>query len=341
MSQETRNIVIYGVGAIGGALAGWLAPHYENLYLLTRGDTYRALKSTGLILYEQKNDNPPPVKVNVIKDLNELSDVSIVIITVKNYNLEEVCEDIRSKLGDTPIIVALQNGVANQQIIPKYFSKVIYGVIMLSAWRDAPGLFGYGIKGYLMLGTLDNLLKEELKNVKSILKLAIRIRITDNYQAAIHNKIVFNLVNSIFTLVNTKHLTDKSREHLSLILLNCFNEAIEIVKTAGIEEHSLPGFFLWDKIISLMNESIETITKSFTNMINSERANSMKQDVVWRSKTQTEIEDLNGYLVKLAEKNGVDALFNSRLYDLCKKRFNELPFVAMDASEVWKILKNK
>ena len=150
-NKEELEIVIYGAGAIGTSICGLITPHYDKIYLLARGDNARIMNSKGLVLYEQEYNNPKPISVNVIKDLNELSSVDVVIITVKNYDLEEVAEDISSKLGDKPIIVALQNGIENQKVLPKYFSKVIYGVIVFSALRYAPGVFGYRSKGIIFI----------------------------------------------------------------------------------------------------------------------------------------------------------------------------------------------
>lgn len=110
---NTFKIVIYGVGGIGATLGGWLTQGYENVYLLARGENAKALKTNGLILYERENNNPEPIPVKVIEDLNELTSIDVVVITVKNYDLEEVAKDISKKLGDKPIIVGLQNGFEN------------------------------------------------------------------------------------------------------------------------------------------------------------------------------------------------------------------------------------
>ena len=142
MEEEKLTIVVYGAGAIGSTLAGWLFPHINNLYLLARGDNAKFMKKKGLILYHGENDNPEPIPIKIIEDLGELSNIDIVLIAVKNYDLEQVSKDIVEKVGDKAIIVGLQNGMENQSILPKYFSKIIYGVIVMSAWRDKPGIFG-------------------------------------------------------------------------------------------------------------------------------------------------------------------------------------------------------
>jgi ketopantoate reductase len=56
---------------------------------------------------------------------------------VKNYDLGEAAEQIQHQCGDKPLIVSMANGAINQEILPKFFSKVIYGVVLHNAWRDA------------------------------------------------------------------------------------------------------------------------------------------------------------------------------------------------------------
>ena len=223
------DIVVYGAGAIGASICGWLTPSYKNVYLLARGQNAQAIKSGGLIMYQGSLDNRQVIKVNVIEDLSERPDAKLVIITVKNYNLEEVAKDIRTKLGDKPLIFALQNGVENQVILPKYFPKVVYGVIMISAWRDEPGVFGYVVKGYITCGTLDNTLQEEMKNIKDWFSGSLKIRISQNIQDAIHTKMVFNLSNSILTLINKIDLSDESLFRFGQIYFKTLSEGIRVV----------------------------------------------------------------------------------------------------------------
>jgi len=51
--KDKFEIVIYGVGAIGASLGGWLTPHYDKIYLLARGDNAKVIKSRGLTLYQK------------------------------------------------------------------------------------------------------------------------------------------------------------------------------------------------------------------------------------------------------------------------------------------------
>lgn len=343
MEDNLNNleIVIYGAGAIGASICGWLTPHYNKISLLARGENARAMKSKGLIMYQNSPDNKQVIKVNIIEDLNEKPNADVVIITVKNYDLEEVAKDIYSKLGNKPIILALQNGTENQNILPQYFSKIIYGVIMVSAWRDDPGVFGHRIKGYAIIGTLNNTLQAEMKDIKNSFIGGFKLRISQTIQDAIHTKLVFNLSNSILTLINHTKIDKESAPKFGHIYYRTLVEGINTLEAAGFKEHRLPGLVPWSVLQKTAKESDETPGTMVLNQLKGVGPNSMTQDIIIRQKSQSELEHLNGYLISLAKKIGISAPYSSTIYELCKFQFQKKPFKQLEVEEVWEIIQQK
>ncbi len=336
---ESPTIVIYGVGGIGASIGGWLSQHNDKIYLLARGKNAKALKSNGLILYKGSRENSTSIPIKVIEDLDEMENVDIVIIVVKNYDLEGVASDISSKLGDTPIIIALQNGTENQKILPKYFSKIIYGVIVLSGWRDEPGVFGYRDKGEIILGVIDEKSQPLLEKLKEVLKPGLSIKTTKRFQDAMHTKLLLNLNNSIITLTNIDNMSDSSVKLIRKIVSRVYSEGIEIIKAAGYKEYKLKGVPPW-KIWKVMGDApAQNVNKPFKKALIRGGHNSMVQDMIWRQKGQSEIDSLNGYIVKLARSLGIDAPFNENLYQLCKEQFKKIQFQRLDPEIIWEKLK--
>ncbi|GAH03725.1 unnamed protein product, partial [marine sediment metagenome] len=220
IDRNNLTIVIYGAGAVGASICGWLAPHYENIYLLARGENGRVIKANGLTMYHHTIDNKQIIKLKVIEDIEEVPHIDVVMIAVKNYDLEEAAKDIYNKLGDKPIIIALQNGVENQKILPQFFSKIIHGVIVLSTWRDELGVFGHSIKGFVIIGTLTNNLQTEMKTIKKSLISGFKFKISKNIQDAIHTKLILNLSNSVLTLINHTDIKKESVAKLGHIYNN-------------------------------------------------------------------------------------------------------------------------
>ncbi|MBY9014178.1 MAG: ketopantoate reductase family protein [Candidatus Lokiarchaeota archaeon] len=341
ITQNKPVIVIYGAGAIGATIGGWLSSHYDKIYLLARGENARVIKTKGLVIYENTLENKNVIKVNIIEDLNELEKIDVVIIAVKNYDLEEVAKDIYAKVGDKPLVIALQNGVENQKILPKYFSKIIYGVIILSAWRDEPGIYGYNIKGYVIIGTLTNSLQAEMKTIKYSFIRGFKFKISQNIQDAIHTKLIFNLSNSIITLINHTEIDKKSVSILGHIYYNTLVEGISIFEAAGFKEHRLPGLIPWNVLKKTVQGSDEKSGIMLINRLEASGPNSMTQDIIMRQKTQSELEHLNGYIVNLAKNWGISAPYNNTIYELCKSQFQKKPYEQLKADTVWNHIQQK
>ena len=62
------------------------------------------------------------------------------------------------------------------------------------------------------------------------------------------------------------------------------------------------------------------------NRLEATGPSSMSQDIIMRQKTQSELEHLNGYILKLAKDLGVSTPYNSTIYELCQSQFSKKPF---------------
>jgi len=334
-NNDELTIVIYGIGGIGATLGGWLSQNNDNVYLLARGDNARALKSNGLILKNVVSDNIETIKVNVIEDLNEIPNIDVVVITVKNYDLEEVAKDISGKLRDKPIVVGLQNGFKNQNVLPKYFTKFVYAVVVQSGWREEPGIFGTRGKGYLTLGTPENENVELSEKVAKILNPGIPTRITQNFQDAAHSKLIMNLSNATFTLVSSELKDDDAIFKLWQIFMNVYLEGVKVVKAAGYKEFELKGLPSWNVMELGRNLDKAMAIKNFGRNLKYSWFNSMAQDMIHRKKNQSELESLTGYLIKLADSLHLEIPYNRMIYKLCKEQFKKLPYQSLLIEVVW------
>lgn len=339
----TDKIVIFGAGAIGCTMAAWLNSYSDNVYLLARGKNYEVLKKDGCQLYSL-GKSPENIKLNhVIQDLHEVSDAKIIIVTVKNWALEETCKSIKEIYGDNIIIVGLQNGIINQQIYSKYFSKVIYSIGGYNCWRDHYGLIGYERKGDIYLGLKDpnSELQKVMEDLYHLFSKAFGTVLipTDQLQNAVYCKVIINLSNSITTLIGLNpHKKDRnisSKKHFKWIIGACMLEAIDILENNGFQEYkfsNIPGWGLLRKVRSLPEFLSQII---FNLNVKKMQLSSMAQDVIIFQNEENELESINGVILKLAEKSKTPAPYNQVLYRLCKEAFTKRPFIPMDVKEVW------
>ena len=339
--EEKPNVLVVGAGAIGLSITGWIFPQNINLRLLARGESVAAIRSHGLRLYKIGQEaTTAPIPVNVIESLNEIPPPDIIIITVKNYDLDRTAQTLRQQLGNCqPIVASLQNGVENQQILPKYFSRAIYGVVCYNAWRDGVGKISYVRPGYLIIGTLRSDLRTELQTVEDVFKPGLECSVTNRLQDAVHCKLAINLINALMALVGFRKRSIESEKILVHMTTRLLEEGIKVLQAAGFEEHDLGGLPSWSDIRIAVNVPESPANPLYDFIVNRVGPTSMTQDV-FSGKTTTELESLNGYMLELARRVRVPMPINQAIYEIAKERFCS-GFRPIEELDLWEMINNR
>ena len=334
---NNTEIVFYGAGSMGCTAAGWLAEKHDQTYLLARPALAALLRwNDGVKLFlSETSDTITTHHVRVIESLDETPDAHIVVLCVKVYDLEAAASDIYAQLGDKAIIVALQNGIENQNILSQYFSKVVYCISAYNAWTIVPGLVGYQTKGPLVLGTTDNRLAEEIELVRRILSQGIPTEATRCFQDAAHNKIVINLTNSIVTLVGHYYCPVSDLDLFQDVIANTLYEGIQIIQAAGYRQHRMGNIPSWLTIWAAAKLPRLITRPLFRANINKMVLSSMTLDVIHKRKGRTEVDYINGYIVGLADQFDLKAPYNRAVYRLCREHFANPDFEPLDIQDVW------
>ncbi len=340
--KDNPTIVFLGAGAVGASVGAWVAANHKNTYFLDVGEVADALEKNGITSYlGGEKDKAENVKVNVIRDLSDIPTPDVIAVAVKNYSLDSVSKMIRDKVGDKPVIIGMQNGVENQAILPKYFSKVVYCVVCYNAWLDNPGVVGYQKKGPLVIGTADNELQFEMDTIRKVFSRGVETIVTLHLHNATHSKMIINLTNSLTTLIGHTYKEISDQSIFQKLLTNLTYEGVKIVKAAGYDECQLGGMPSW-----LLMKAGATLPQFLTRIpfkLNVKKMviSSMAQDILQRGGSQSELESLNGYFINLAEKHGVDIPYNKTIYELCKTEFSKPEFKPWDVKDVWEKVQEK
>ncbi len=336
MATNPVNVVVFGAGAVGSTVGGWLAPHHRSLWFLDRGPVADALRSRGITLYQQgQKERAETVRVQVIDDLGAAPRPDVILLAVKNYSLEKAAELIRDRVGNDVIVVGLQNGVENQAILPRYFRRVLYGIVGYNAWLDEPGVVGYQKRGPLVLGTILNLHQPELGLVADLLNRGVETMITPRLPDAACSKMIVNLTNSFTTLVGHGFREISEPLLFQKLLSNLTYEGVRIARAAGYREWHVGGMPSWALMTAAANLPLFVTRSAFQKNVKKMVISSMAQDILQRGGSDSELESINGYFLRLADAHGVSVPYNRAVYQLCKERFGEAGFRPLDVREVW------
>lgn len=334
-----KVLIIGAGGAIGSCLSAWLSETKAEAYLYDKPEVMETLKREG-ITYYQENYEKKHTAVKTVDTLKGFK-ADVVAIVVKNYSLDAVSKMIAENIKGDPVVIGFQNGVENQKILPKYFKKPAYCIIEFNAWLDKVGCVGYQNKGPFVLGTADNSLQKELKEIADVFSAGAETLVTDRIKDAAYCKMVINLTNSFTTLVGMQYREITNLRAFKRVLTNSMYEGMQIIKKKGVREfkaHTMPS---WTKIAfaARMPDFITDgiFKKNLAKMVLS----SMAQDIIQRKTGASELESLIGEFITMADSLGMAAPYNRTVYELCKKRFAADPFVPMTEEEVLEEVKKR
>jgi 2-dehydropantoate 2-reductase len=130
--------VIYGAGAIGGGIGGKLKKAGREVVLIARGAHLETLQRDGLTLRTPEGSST--TKVQAVGHPSEIDwrGDEVVVLTMKSQDTQTALEALRDAAGDVPVVCA-QNGVANERMAARMFSRVYGTVVWMPATHLTPG----------------------------------------------------------------------------------------------------------------------------------------------------------------------------------------------------------
>ena len=103
------RICIYGAGAIGGFLAGYLGKAGHDVSVIARGAHKDAMRLNGLVV--QHNGAEFTTRPTVPDSTSEIGPVDVVIVTAKGPALPSVAEGIGPLIGPETAVIFAMNGI--------------------------------------------------------------------------------------------------------------------------------------------------------------------------------------------------------------------------------------
>jgi 2-dehydropantoate 2-reductase len=295
------NVVILGAGSIG-SLFGALLSKNCNVTLVGRKNHVNAIIKFGLSI---KGITKLNLKIEAIDSVEKVKIFpDLLILTVKSYDTENAVKQARSIIKENTTVFSLQNGLDNIDKIKKYVNpeKIIAGVTTHGAFFSKPGEIHHTGKGTTVLGKLSGKKTEQLDEISSLFNQAGIKTITsqtiikDIWSKAIVNSCV-NPLTTFFQCKNGYLLENPILEHLIEIICE---ESINIANTQKLD-------FSYNEMIEHTRDVVNNTSENFSSMLQS-----FKKD------RRTEIDSINGKLVKIGKNNGVDVSLNEMLVYLIK-----------------------
>lgn len=295
------KICIVGCGAVGSLFAAHLAKAGEAeiwAYDVWTEHT-DAIRKHGLRLSGAAEFT---AKLHATSNPNELPQCDYGIVATKATHTKSAITQTAHAFADGAVC-SVQNGVGNEEILAEHVKYVIRGTTFPAGHPIAPGHIGYDIKGETWIGPFEPT-KTPMEHVEKLAGLMTRsgmhtIALPDA-RGAQWTKLIFNAsTNPVGALTLLHHGAATRFEPTGRLFEDLIKEGEAVAKALGIELHGDP----------------RQMVQKGANAPGKHRA-SMLQDVL--AKRQTEVDFMNGAIVKWGEHAGIPTPLNRALWELVK-----------------------
>jgi 2-dehydropantoate 2-reductase len=132
--------VVYGAGAVGGVLGARLYDAGHDVVLVARGEHLRAIRKHGLTLAAPDGTRTLPVPAVASAGHLAGEEPTTVLLAVKSHQTQAAVDDLTVALGPSTPMVCVQNGVANEATLLRFFSDVHGVCVMMPTGHLEPGV---------------------------------------------------------------------------------------------------------------------------------------------------------------------------------------------------------
>jgi 2-dehydropantoate 2-reductase len=320
LNKINLKIGFIGAGSIGSLFGGYIADiksdvySIETIFFCTKAHA-EEVNTKGLKIYRNQElkiiknikayENEKYIEDLTLRDVDFKFD--FLFLTTKAYDIETSMLQYKKLIEISSYLVILQNGIGNEEVATQYCSrtKIIRVVTTNGAFLDRPGHIIHTGEGITKIGfpfhealqaEEDLVLLRDILNLSGLETIIVKDVIKESWEKVFIN-VGINAIGTLTRLPNGKLLENES---LRYIMEESIKEAIRVAEKKEIE---------------LPKRDYISITYDVANKT-AENRNSMLQDIL--NGHPTEIDFINGRILKYAEEIGIRVPFNKFLTYLIK-----------------------
>jgi 2-dehydropantoate 2-reductase len=286
-------IVVLGAGAIGSLYAAKLAARHP-VTVVARRDHVDAIRRDGLRLIGRETLT---ARVDAVTQVESIAAGTIILLTTKVNASEAAVGAIANLVRDDTVIVCVQNGLHSEDIARRASRGrclVLRAITQFGAIVQSPGVINFTASGYTLIE------QSQPSGAIAALLTACGLdgRVSDDIKTEVWRKLIFNCVINPITSITGSDVGGIADARLDPLKQLVIEECLEVARADGVEFNV---------------DFLTTIADVFGS---SRNIASMRQDLM-RGKP-TEIDHMNGAVVDLGRRAGIDCPVNAALVAIIK-----------------------
>ncbi|MBO6903294.1 MAG: 2-dehydropantoate 2-reductase [Rhizobiaceae bacterium] len=310
------SIAIFGAGSVGCFVGGLWHQAGREVTLIGRPSIRSAVRDNGLRLTGHDGLDLVLHDIGFETEPSAMADAGVVVVTVKGPATADAALQIAAHAPAEAIVLSLQNGISNVDILRHALPgrTVLRGMVGFNvAWLGNDRLHR-GTSG--MLAAERHPATEELARL--LRATPGELVLTDAPLELAWGKLLLNLNNAVNALSGKTLLAQLSERAYRRVLAASMREALGVLAAAGIEPSRVGP--LPPKLIPAFVSAPDIVFNTIglrLQKIDANARSSMADD--FAAGRPTEIDFLNGEVVRLAERIGRTAPFNARIVELVRE----------------------
>ena len=289
-----KKLAIVGPGAMGILFAYLLKPVFDEVVLIDYLSERAELISKRGIKIET-SEGIKTEKIQAIAQPEKLGAVDLVMLCVKAYSTRSALEHALPIIADHSLVLSLQNGLGNVEVMAELVGndKVLAGTTSMGANLVETGYVRFAGAGETVIGELSGGTERAKLVAEKFEKAGLEVKVTDNPLGTIWSKVLINVgINALTALIRVQNGKLLYFEETKTLLKEAVLEAQKVAQAKGIK-------LLYDDAVAKVEEVARRTAENISSML---------QDV--RAKRQTEIDAINGAIVREGEKLGIECPVN-------------------------------
>jgi 2-dehydropantoate 2-reductase len=235
----------------------------------------------------------------------------IVILTVKSFDTATAATAAMPMVGTDTVVVPIQNGIGNIETLTSVFGneKIIGGMAIFGAILNGPGNVSVTvIASETLVGELDGSLTSRVNDIVNMLASAgIPSKASDNIIRDIWHKALYNIaLNALSAIFQVSYGQIADNPDTRWLADQMIRESFQAANASG--QHL--GINTADEYLEILWNQKLPPTR--------EHKSSMLQDILRGKKT--EIDYINGAVIRLGAKHGIETPYNSAVFRMVKAK---------------------
>lgn len=290
------KIAVMGAGAVGCYYGGMLARAGHEVVLIGRPQHVDAVLRDGLLLDTLTFKTHVPMAAST--EASAVAGAALVLFCVKSTDTESAAGEMRPHLLPGALLLTLQNGVDNadrlQAALPE--QEVAASVVYVASAMAGPGHIQHNGRGELVIAAT----KTTPQIAAMLIDAGVPTEISDNVVGALWAKLILNCAyNALSAIAQLPYGRLVQGEGVQEVLRHVVQECMSVAEASGV---TLPG-----DVWAAVDRIAQTMPAQFS---------STAQDLA-RGK-RSEIDHLNGYVMRRGETLGIATPVNRTLHTLVK-----------------------